>query len=480
MKRLTPILAGVLMFPFLALLARFVPLNQDEGWYLLAVRRISQGLTPYTDFTFTQAPALPYLYQPAQPLIRMLGLYGGRLVQALLLSLSVGLVLHALQPKRRTETLVPLALLLAPLYLQFGLTVKTYALTGLFLTAAAHFFLKGPDRKSTAAAAAFLALAAATRLPFALLLVPAALSLLLRRQTLGDGPWMIFTATGTAVLLVCLGPFLFRDPQAFFFQTLGFHTAREQVFPSVPHFAFLLRGLYTALPLLTAALFLRAPFKSLPAEERTLWCGIALVILFHFAAPHPYDEYLVPLYAPAVLLITRMASRRNLPASVFRRFAMMTLLFHLTSPHLHAWLPLRSDRIWHQTDRTTELDTLEYAARILEKFFDEDAVLYTPDSYLAIQANRDVPRGLEMGPFSFHVRGPHPAFMGWPEIGAALAQSHLVAFTAYHFIHSPDITPFTPEEETRFRALVAEDFFLYTTVEGFGQRRLPLEVWVRR
>lgn len=479
MRRLTPIAAGVLLFPLLALLARFVPLNQDEGWYLLAVRSVSQGLTPYTDFTFTQAPALPYLYQPALPLIRSLGLYGARLAQALLLSVTAGLVLHALAPKRRTEHLPPLALLLAPLYLQYGLTVKTYALTGLFLTAAAQFFLKGPNRKTAAASALFLGLAAATRQPFALLMVPAALSLLLRRKSLGDAPWIIFTATGAAVLLGSLGPFLLRDPQAFFFQTLGFHTAREQAFPSAAHFAFLLRGLHTALPLLAAALFLRAPFRSLPPEEQALWSGIGLTTLVHFAAPHPYDEYLIPLYAPAALLLARIASRRNLPASTLRRFAMLTLLFHLTSPHFHAWIPLRSDRIWHQTERATDLDTLEYAARILNKIVPENSVLYTPDTYLAIQAGSEVPRGLEMGPFSFHIRGPLPGFMDWSGIEAALAQSDFAAFTAYHFIHSPDITPFTPGEEARFRALLAEDFFLHTTVQDFGQRRLPLEIWVR-
>lgn len=480
MKRAAPILAGVLMFLLLAALARLVPLNQDEGWYLLAVRRVSQGLTPYTGFTFTQAPALPYLYQPVLPLIRAFGLYGARLFQALLLSLTAGIMLRALSPRRLADALPPLALLLAPLYLQYGLTVKTYALTGFLLTAAAALWLRGPERKTLAASAVLLALASATRLPFALLFLPLTLSLLLRRKSLGDRAWITFAASGGAALLLFFTPFLLRDPGAFFFQTLGFHAAREHSFPSAVHLGFMLRALYTALPLLVATLFLRTPFGARPPEEKALWVGIGLMTTVHFAAPHPYDEYLAPLYPLAVLLIVRAASRRALPVSSLHRFALLVLLFHLTSPYLHAWLPLQTDRIWNRTRRETDLDTLEYTARILQKFFDEEAVLYTPDSYLAIQADREVPRGLEMGPFSFSVREARPALMDWPAIQAALAQSDLAAFTGYQFIHSPQIVPFTPEEEARFRALLAEDFLHYTTVEGFGQGRLPLEIWVRQ
>ncbi|MBP8656293.1 MAG: hypothetical protein KBI43_07630, partial [Kiritimatiellae bacterium] len=37
-------------------------LNQDEGWYLYAAKQMGEGLWPYRDFAFTQAPMLPLVY----------------------------------------------------------------------------------------------------------------------------------------------------------------------------------------------------------------------------------------------------------------------------------------------------------------------------------------------------------------------------------------------------------------------------------
>ncbi|MCC5843957.1 MAG: hypothetical protein JJU05_06875 [Verrucomicrobia bacterium] len=480
MKRLSPILAGALLFFLLASAARLVPLNQDEGWYLLAAQRIHQGLTPYTDFTFTQAPALPYVYQLFLPLARTHGLYGARLGQALLLTLTALILLRTLRPKTPAETLPVLALLLAPLYVQFGLTVKTYALTALLLLAAAACWLRGPRSNPLTAAALLLALATATRLSFGIAFVPLSLSLLARRKTLGDTAWITFTAAGAAGLLLFLGPFLLRDPSAFLYQTLSFHAARDHAFPSAVHLGFLLRPLHTLLPLLGVFLLLRPAFRTLPAEERTLWYILPAVAILHFIAPHPYDEYLTPLYPLAVLLIARAALRHPLPTAPLHGFTALILLFHLSSPHLHAWIPLKTDRIWVQADRATDLDTLEHAARILNKLLPEDAILYTPDTYLAIEARLDVPRGLEMGPFSFKLHAPHPAFLDWDGIEQALAQSDAAAFTAYHFIHSPEIRPFSPEEEARFRDLLARDFTHIQTIDRFGQNRLPLEIWLRK
>lgn len=475
----TPLLAGALMLLLLVPLARLVPLNQDEGWYLLATRRVAEGFTPYTDFTFTQAPAFPYLTLPAQPLIRAGGLYAARIVQALLLSLATVLLLRTLRPPRPAESILLFVLLLAPLYLQFGLTVKTYALTTVFLLAAAGSWLQTPKRGSLIAAALFLALAAATRISFAPLLLPPALSLFLRRNRIGHTPWITCTLTAALALLLLFGPFLLRDPRAFLFQTLTFHTLRQHPFPSIVPLGILLRALHTALPLLALAALTRQPFRTLPPEERALWQGLALTALLHLAAPHPYDEYLTPLYPLAVLLLGRAALRANLPAPHLRRFALLTLLFHLSSPHLHAWIPLETDRIWNHPAPKTGLATLEHAARILRQHATPESRLYTPDAYLAIQANLDLPRGLEMGPFSFNLRTPRPGFMDLSDIETALAQCDLAAFTPYHFIHSPEILPFTPQEETAFRTLLERHFTPLTTLPNFGQHRLPLEIWVR-
>ncbi|MBR3084849.1 MAG: hypothetical protein IKH04_00455, partial [Kiritimatiellae bacterium] len=54
------------------------PLNQDEGWYLLAARNFARGLHPYRDFFFTQTPLRPAFYGLLEPLWGHAGLLGGR------------------------------------------------------------------------------------------------------------------------------------------------------------------------------------------------------------------------------------------------------------------------------------------------------------------------------------------------------------------------------------------------------------------
>ena len=60
----------------------FGPLNQDEGWYLLAAQNVSRGMTPYRDFLYTQGPVLPYAYGWIAGAWSDAGVLGGRLVTA--------------------------------------------------------------------------------------------------------------------------------------------------------------------------------------------------------------------------------------------------------------------------------------------------------------------------------------------------------------------------------------------------------------
>jgi hypothetical protein len=50
--------------------------NQDEGWYLYAARLVKEGKLPYSDFFFTQGPALPFVYS----VLPIEGMLSGRIV----------------------------------------------------------------------------------------------------------------------------------------------------------------------------------------------------------------------------------------------------------------------------------------------------------------------------------------------------------------------------------------------------------------
>ena len=478
------------LFPALLLVAAMVPLNQDEGWYLLAVRRVAQGEGLYRDFTFTQGPVFPFAYQLARPLIAGWGLFGARVFQALLFLFTTLLVMFGarvnrkgMAPRRTALEMTALLLLVClPFHLQFSLTVKTYALSGLFLLASALCWLRGPGPRTTPAAALFLALAAGTRLTLGVFFIPLGLSLLFQRKSLGDSPWMSFAGAGLVGLLLIFGPFLWLDFEATTFGLMDFHLARAVDALWMARTGFVLRQLHNYFPaVLLIALFACFP-KKLPTPEGTLWAGLGLATLVHALAPFPYDEYQTPLYPLVVLLMVRELSRR-VPAEREKSFvtalAMCGLLFAAGSPRTHAWMPVRHDRLWFHAGMETDLAQLRRVATELQTLLPPGATIFTPDAYLAIESGFEVPRGMEMGPFSLSLDGEARGLMDPTNIEAALAASDAVVFSPYLFVSSPRLRPFADGEIRWLRNRIEAQFKRVRTEPDFGQQRLPLEIWVR-
>lgn len=280
-------------FALLALAAWVVPLNQDEGWYLLAARRFADGLYPWRDFTFTQGPVSLRLFGPALALLDAFGLYGARLFQVALATVAFGCVVATLPQDKRVPggVLAFSLLILQPHFLQFSVTVKTYALTGCFLAAAGYDWFRPTTMKSSASAALWLAMATGTRISAGILFLPLGLSLFNRRASVGHRPWIAFGLSGATMLALLFLPDLLRDPQAVWFNLVGFHTARQVDTPWAARAGFLLRTLHAWLPLLLAGLWFAFHPRKLGCKTRALLVGTGLVTLVHFLSPFPYDEY---------------------------------------------------------------------------------------------------------------------------------------------------------------------------------------------
>lgn len=459
---------------FLLGAARLAPLNQDEGWYLLASRRVTQGQIPYRDFTFTQGPVFPLVYALAEPLVRMWGLYGGRIVQVLLSLLTLG-VLKASAPVKAFPLL--LALFCLPVHLQFSLTVKTYALAGLFLTLAVHFWFQ-QTRKSLIMSALFLSLATATRLSLGVFLLPLCVSLSGRRNELSAKTVALFLLCYAGISAVLLLPFLLIDPASVWFQWVGFHQARSLGLAPMFRVGSLLRLLHAWLPtLLVGGWFLQR--KALSCPDRAVAFGLALTGGLHLMTPFPYEEYQTPLYTVLLMLLFRNLNREAV-LSRHRGLVLAAVLFSLSSPALHNWMPVQRDRLWFSVREQSDLGQLEWVARRIRKFTPENAVLFTPDSYLAIATGFEVPRGLEMGPFSFDPSGNTPELLDLNGILEAISQSDIVAFTPYLFVRAPQVQPMSEEEERILRDHIQTNFEHFDTIPRFGQTQQDLEIWFLR
>ena len=110
--------------------------------------------------------------------------------------------------------------------------------------------------------------------------------------------------------------------------------------------------------------------------------------------------------------------------------------------------------------------------------------LLTQDTYLAVEARRRVPAGLELGPFSYypewddeqaaacHVLNRVGMRRLLQETGASLA-----AFSGYGLaVQCPEVIPLSDEAQAELRQIVNARYDLIKTIPQFGQAYTDLEL----
>ena len=121
------------------------------------------------------------------------------------------------------------------------------------------------------------------------------------------------------------------------------------------------------------------------------------------------------------------------------------------------------DRFWPRLKSEPDLFRLRRAAADARAAADRlgTNVIWTQDTYLAVEAGLDVPRGLEMGPFS----KPQP-------LEPAVAP--LAAWSGYTYaLHFSDLTP-APDRTERLAALRASYGRTLAEFPDFGQGHTTL------
>ena len=471
-------------------------LNQDEGWYLYAANLVAEGKMPYRDFFYTQGPMLPIVYSAFAWIWKSFGILGARIF-----TLAIGLfgillaaaLARRLAPEgRRSEAAIATLLLLGSnLYHVYFVTIpKTYALAALFVMAGFLFI----DIAQTAwnrsrggflwafVAGLSLAFASGTRISLGVILCVVGTFLLVaavrgncRRVFAG------FVVGGLGGLALVYGPFLVSEgARAGLIFAQSFHAARgggeHDITWIVGSLSRLVRWYLPVFVVFGLWLFrpARSPMPALASWTPWMLLISFLMVLFvQMLAPFPYEDYQVPvmglLAVSAVVLFLRVSERPLLLLVLGMSWALS-----FGSPLLEKWSTNGQDRFWSLKKDKYELAQLRDVAKRIEALDPGGKEIFTQDVYLAIETNRRVPQGFEMGPF---------AVLSDTDITKAVSETEIpvAALSGYCFATDmPSGKERSITDQLRYWKLLKARYDMVDREDAFGQNSTPLIILKRK
>ena len=471
-------------------------LNQDEGWYLYAANLVAEGKMPYRDFFYTQGPMLPIVYSAFTWIWKSFGILGARVftlaIGVLGILLAAALARRLAPEGRRGEAAIATLLLLGSnLYHVYYVTIpKTYALAALFVMAGFLFIDLAQSAWNRSrggflwavVAGLSLAFASGTRISLGMILCVVGTVLLVaairgRHRSVFAG----FVAGGFAGLALVYGPFLLsagaREGLIF---AQAFHAARgggehdlTWIVGSLSRLVrwylpvFVVFGLGTSRPVR----------QSEPAfASGTPWMlllSFVMVFLVQMLAPFPYEDYQVPIMGLlAVFAVVWFMCVSEKPQLLL--ILGMTWALSFGSPLLEKWSTNGQDRFWSLKKEKCELAQLRDVAKRIEALDPGGKELFTQDIYLAIETNRRVPKGFEMGPF---------AVMSDADITNAIQTTDcpLAALSGYCFaVEMPAGKERPARDQVRYWEMLKVRYSLADREEAFGQGATPLLILKRK
>ena len=428
-------------------------LNADEGWYLYAARQISQGLQPYSDFGFFQVPVYPQilagLLEPGPG-----SLIAGRWLSLFLMFLAVGFT--ALGARRlcgnKGAAVALFSVGLHPLLVSTSVLVKPYALTMLLL-AGGLFVLAGREQRSLRVSVAFvlLAIAAGTRLSLILLLPP----LLWGQRGRSLLPALLGTVLG---LLLVVRPMWGVAPDILWDHLIAFHVSDGGTildraswgWHAVTVWSLLLVGLVPG-----------------HVKERIsgLRIGVLLVVLVHLLPAELHIEHLVAV-APAMafVLVERWSTVGRVgPGWISAGFALAILSMSTSLQFVHV------DSHHPTVQQATDL------GRWVREHTSPNKFILTQHVEIAVEADRFVPPGFEMGRF------------GWVDSMSASEATRLHRSTSSHVseellgsIGAVIMAPndFDSYTNTKLSLWAVSHLRTHRQIEAYGQFDKRIDVWV--
>ena len=300
----------------------FRTVDADEGFYLAAAQRVADGMLPYVDFFFPQAPLMPLTFFA-------LAKWGfGSLLLLRTIAALAGVVTSYVMyrlVKRATDSeglalVATFLMAFAGLFLTWHSTFKPYAFVDLALLISFYFLLKSGEKEHTDFRAIFfswLALGAAInfRSVFLVLIPIYVYALVLAARRGEESALKVFGIAGLGLLLPTIPAiYLFaKAPAEFIFNNLGFHLQRE---PITPFSALLLHkvtvfGKFLALPqtvlLIGAAIASYALLRTQQVARSMLYKPAALfaaIITIIYLVPTPVHMQYFQEAVPYLVIVS--------------------------------------------------------------------------------------------------------------------------------------------------------------------------------
>ena len=474
-------------------------LNQDEGWYLYAANLVAEGKMLYRDFFFTQGPKMPTFYKAFTWVWGGWGLLGARMFTLTLgfvgICFATGLARSLAPEGRKSEAaLITFMLLGCNLYHLYYVAIpKTYALAAMFVMMGFFLLAVGKKQVFVFGAGLVLAYAAGTRISLGALLCAVGLWLLLSKQ------WkslLWFCIGGFAGLAITYGPYLCDSgARAGLVAAQQYHAARGgfDLVWAVGSVSRLVRWylpVFVVLGLGVAGGLTQNANSRESGESSRMGAGVLLlgflaVFAVQMLAPFPYEDYQVPImgllavYA-AVTFVCGFSNIRTFEHSnILGPLLVLGLCFanSFGSPLLEKWMTNGQDRFWSLKKEKCELAQLRDVAKRIEAMDPDGKTLLTQDLYLAIETNRKVPEGLEMGPFAMLTDEE------WKELLSETAprECAVAALSGYSFaIRPPKCDERPVVQQLDFWTLLKKSFELVGREESFGQNATPLLLLKRK
>jgi hypothetical protein len=369
-------------------------MNADEGYYAIATKYVVEGKIPYRDFAYPQTPILPYLNGIIMKIIgfgqieqRIANLAWGGLA----LIVSMGIVLK--RSNLFACAMCGWILTVPPYWCSWvaNCSFATYGAANFFMVLACWSIISGLSYyKKVALFSVAGNLAIGCRLPVGPAVMILFAFLLIHGKNYKEKA--IALISFSCICLILFGPFYWADKENFIFWNLIYHIkssfnrriVSEYIFMYPSAMLLILGGMLASL------LEIR---KRIISPEFVILFSAAIGILSQIFLKCSYGVYSSPFIAPGIIGSLIILSKFQWHKYLFLFFISFPLVyltpFNPTTYLFHNMIQI--DKKWNES-----VDT---ATDIIKKNVPKNEKILTPYTILAVQSDRPVFNGMEMGPF---------------------------------------------------------------------------------